>query len=684
MTVSFDNPSWWLLAAAVLPLLVHLVARSRPKERAFSSVVLLQELVHRQIRRARPKEWLLLLLRTLACAFLALAFMLPKLGGGAEGEGGRALIVVLDDTASMGASDGQLVRMNQAIGVARSAVEGLAATDRLNLVRLAGHPYFLFDSPQSARSLVLRELAKAQSQPAASDAVSEALAEACRQLRSLPEGVQGGILLVSDFQESTMKKPLEAMLAAGKGLNIRCVSVAQVPSVENTAVTGLTIAPRRPLPGQEVVATVRIRNESGMAAAGRPESVSVTLAAGDLRLSQACRLSQKGEGEVQFRLAAPATGGDWVLTARIGGDAFPGDDSRHLVVSVADKLDCLAIAADKVQLGFMAKALAHIPFLQLLCLPALPEEPADFIVWNAPTAADVPAIKSCMEEGATVMVLPDLAKDAACSPLLYGKPGVFDGEVRSDGGFWQLDGKMGEQEGCFALLSADALRSLGNSGIYARLGKGFGKGLPKGVSALLRYQDGVPALLRRPMGKGCLLVWNMPVDARNSRMGFSPFFLPMLAEVLKHSRGTHGDDSVSQGCLARALPAGVDPGSVRLLDDKGQEVPLAHSSVQAGKPSFLGTSSFVPPGIYRWMEGEKEWAVSAVNFPLEESELRSFAPPESRGGLTSQSAAEALRQGGDGVPRALWPWLLGAAFSCLMIELLICRLLQVRQSAQET
>lgn len=684
MTVSFDNPSWWFLAVAALPLLAHLVARSRPKERVFSSVALLQELAHRQMRRTRPKEWLLLLLRTLACVLLALAFMLPRLGGGAEGEGGRALIIVLDDTASMGASDGQLVRMNQAIGVARSAVEAMAANDRLNLVRLAGHPSFLFDSPRSARSLVLRELAKAQSRPAASDAVSEALEEACRQLRSLPEGVQGEILLVSDFQESAMKKPLEAMLAAGKGLNIRCVSVAQVPSVENTAVTGLSIAPRRPLPGQEAVATVRVRHEPGVAAAARPESVPVTLSAGDLRLSQACRLSREGQGEVQFRLTAPATGGDWVLSAQVGGDAFPGDDSRYLVVSVADKLECLAVAADKSQLGFMAKALSHIPFLRLLCLPALPGKPADFIVWNAPTAADVPAIKSCMEEGATVVALPDLAKDAACSPLLYGKPGVFDGEVRSDGGFWQLDGEPGQQEGCFALLSDDALRSLGRSGIYARLGKGFGEGLPEGVSVLLRYQDGVPALLRRPMGNGCLLVWNMPVDARNNRMGFSPFFLPMLAEVLKHSRGAYGEATVSQGCLARALPAGVDPGSVRLLDGKGQETPLARPSVQAGKPSYISTLSFVPPGIYRWMDGEKEWAVSAVNFPLEESSLRSFDPPESRGGHTSQSAAEALRQTGDGAPRVLWPWLLGGAFCCLMMEMLICRWLQVRQPAQET
>ncbi|MBQ8899418.1 MAG: BatA and WFA domain-containing protein, partial [Akkermansia sp.] len=173
MMISFDNPVWWFLAAALVPLLVHLVARTRPKERRFSSVVLLQELVRLQSRHARPKDIILLVLRTLLCLSLALAFLLPYYGGSREGEGGRALVLVLDDTASMGAADGQLVRMNAALSAAQSIVQNLAPNDRFNLATLAGYSHFIFDKPESARPLILRELARTQSRAAAAGDVRE-------------------------------------------------------------------------------------------------------------------------------------------------------------------------------------------------------------------------------------------------------------------------------------------------------------------------------------------------------------------------------------------------------------------------------------------------------------------------------------------------------------------------------
>lgn len=685
MMLSFDNPAWWLLAAALVPLLVHLVARTRPKERPFSSLLLLQELLRRHLRCSRPRDWLLLLLRTMACLCLALAFLLPRWGGGEQGEGGRALLVVLDDTASMAAADGQQVRMNKAIEVARMAVSSLSSADRVNIARLAGRPRFLFGSPQSARPLVMRELAQAQSLPLASAAPEETLLEACRQLRSLPEGVQGRLLVISDFQERTMKKPWEALLAEGKGLDIRCVSVAQAEEVGNTAVTGFTLVPARPLPGQEVTATVQVRHGGGGQTESRPpDTVLVTLEAGDMRLSQPCPLDGEGRGEVRFSLQAPGEGALWSLAARVEGDAFPGDDVRYLAVPVAGKLDCFALASDRVQLGFMLRALEHIPFLRVLSLPALPESRADILVWNAPAAEDVPVLVERLTEGATVLVVPDLVRDAACSPLLYGKPGVFEGEWREDGLCWNLQagqgaqGDDGELGDCFSLLSADAFRSLCASGIYTRLGKGFGAGLPGDVSVLLAYGDGVPALLRRPVGRGCLLVWNMPVDSRMNRLGFSPFFLPLLAETLKYSRRGQGEEAASSpGFLSRSLPAAIDPASVRLLSPEGKEVPLVYAS-HAGKASWPTAASWVPPGIYRWMAGDKEWAASAVNFPLEESDLRSFRPPAAKDGVAFLSAGEALQEASPATSVELWPWLLGASFLLLLSDLLICCLWQVR------
>lgn len=685
MMVSFDNPVWWLLGAALVPLLVHLVARARPKEKRFSSIALLQELARLQARRARPKDWLLLLLRSLACGCLASAFLLPYIGEDGDGEGGQALILVLDDTASMGAADGQQVRMNQALEAAQAAVKSLGPRDRINFAALSGFPHFLFDKPESASPLVLRELALTQSQPVASAGVADALESACKQLRELPEGVKGRLLLVSDFQAGTMQGPVRRLLKKAEGLDIRCVSVAQSPSVENTAVTSISLAPAHPLPGQDVIATVSLRHWNGAAASDQPITQVVTLSAGDLRLSQPCELPRGGRASVQFKLTAPSAGGSWALSARIAADAYPGDNVRYLVVDVVEKLDCLAISSDRAQLGFMLRALENTPFLRTLCLPALPEAAADFVVWNAPSVADVPAIQARLVAGATVLVVPDLIKDTACRLLLTGQAGEYAGEMQMDGGRWSVE-PASEREAAFSLFSADALRSLCSSPVYARLGAGFAQPLPAGTAVLLRYSDGVPALLRKSAGRGCLLVWNMPVVVRDSQWGFSPLFLPLLAETLLSSRGDADDSQeavAGQDHLSFALPSGVEPSAVRLLDQQGREVPVAPQPARAGLPPQLCSESPVLPGMYRWVAGNDELAVAAVNFPLEESDLVSFVPEgQKEGSIISPS--EAASQSASAFRTELWPWLLGAAFLFLIAELLICRKPRRKQPVKKT
>ena len=666
MNISFDNPSWWLLAAAVVPLVVHLVARTHPAERRFSSVRLLQELVRLQTRRARPKDWLLLLLRTLLCACVAGAFLLPYIGGG-EGGGGRAMVIVLDNTASMGATDGQQVRMNRALEVAQAAVRSLAPGDCANMVTLAGYPEFVFDRPESARPLLLRALARTQSLPIASAGVAEALSTARRQLSELPEEMAGQLLLISDFQTSTMQ---QAMAEVAGDKNLACVNVAQTTAVENTAVVEMALAPAKPLPGQKVTLSVKLQHRQGAVQREGMVPLSVTLSAGNLRLSQPCELPCGGEETVTFALEAPTQEGDWLLTAQTEADAYPGDNTRYLVAPVAEKLDCLAIAADRLHMGFLLRALENIPFLRTLYLPSLPESSADFVVWNAPTAEDVPAIRERLEAGETVLLVPDFVNDTALLPLLTEKGGAIKGETRTDGSFWVPE-ICEVDDASFAVFGREVLARGIQEGVYQRLGDGLAA-VNSGGKVLMRYpveepsDKPVPALLRKSVGKGCLLVWNMPVTARNSRQGFSPLFLPMLAEQLLHARGNANmaEPVAGQDYLQMVPPVGVAARELRLLNSDGEEQPL----VLQGKT--VRSERVAVPGIYYWQAGEKTLRTVAVNFPREESDLRSFVPVSAGETFSVQNAAQAVAAR----PRvALWPWLLGAAYLLFVLELIICR-----------
>src|SRR5437764_3584546 len=98
------------LLSAAIPLLVHLSRSRRTKTMRFSTTRFFTDQFLRSYRMSRLKELLLLLCRMALFGLLAVALarplLLPK-GGALAGGGSRAVVLVIDDSASMGyAEDG--------------------------------------------------------------------------------------------------------------------------------------------------------------------------------------------------------------------------------------------------------------------------------------------------------------------------------------------------------------------------------------------------------------------------------------------------------------------------------------------------------------------------------------------------------------------------------------------------
>jgi hypothetical protein len=98
------------LIAAGIPLLIHLFNFRRPQKVDFSSIVFLRELQSTTMQRVKIKQWLLLLLRTLAIASLVLSFARPTLKGSIAsvlgGDAESASVLVLDNSLSMRSESG--------------------------------------------------------------------------------------------------------------------------------------------------------------------------------------------------------------------------------------------------------------------------------------------------------------------------------------------------------------------------------------------------------------------------------------------------------------------------------------------------------------------------------------------------------------------------------------------------
>ncbi len=126
--MSFLNPLFLIgLAAAAIPIIIHLFTRRRPREVRFPSLEFLTEVNQSEIRRLKLRQWLLLLLRALAIAALALAISRPALRGSVGPHRGAAtsIVALVDQSGSMGAAG---TAGGTLMATAQRVVEDLLAT----------------------------------------------------------------------------------------------------------------------------------------------------------------------------------------------------------------------------------------------------------------------------------------------------------------------------------------------------------------------------------------------------------------------------------------------------------------------------------------------------------------------------------------------------------------------------
>jgi hypothetical protein len=306
--IGFLHP--WLLAglaAAGVPLLLHLIARRDPPTVEFPAVRYLMDVTREHQRRLKLRNWLLLLLRTLLIIALVLAAAGPSAAIRQAGSHGpTALVVVLDNSPSSGAVVDGTPRLTELRAAARHVLEHATAEDALWLLSADGVP-----RRGDGRSL-------------------SALADSIRPspLRldlGSALGIAGGILagdrrpgaiaLISDVQ-ATAVSPADVRVPL---LVIRPTT----PAAPNSGVGRLDPGPQ-PWTTDGGTASVTVVGDSG-------RTVPVSIRLGERLHRQA--LATVG-GSATFTLPGiPA--GWWPLRAELDPDELRTDDQRIVAVRVA-------------------------------------------------------------------------------------------------------------------------------------------------------------------------------------------------------------------------------------------------------------------------------------------------------------------------------------------------------------
>jgi len=658
MSLFFQQP--WLiplLALAGLPLLVHLLSRTRPPVYRFSNLEFLQRVIRRTARFRKPKDWLLLAMRTLAIAALAAAFAGPLLfskHGVLPGEK-RTVILLVDRSASMAARDGAATRFEAAVLAAREALKSLRP-DAANLVWIDAAPAAVFPEPAPNREFLADSLEQAEARPEPG-ALARAWDLALRQC-AVGTG-RKELVVVSDFQSSAWKN-FDAAVPAE--VNVRAISVAKGDS-PNIAVSALVASPAEPVAGQETTVLCRVGNFSGEA-----RRTTLSLDAGGSNQSRPVDLPAWGTAEAAFTVRCPAAG-LLPLTASVEDDAFPGDDHAHAVLRVRESLRMAVAAPATAPQSQTARRLADaLPWLDVVDCPDPGNPPAcDILLATDWKGVDAAKLRGMAERGTTLIVFPSAGIPAKALADLTGTAadaadGMLTLEARPEG--WQA--MPAEGKPVFALFASG---EFGNplAGVTRQRPR-----LPAGITGkgelLGRFADGTPAMLAFSTATAPIVVSNLSFDPAVSDWTSRPAFLPGFAELILHSRPKSAADpfAIEPGTFPSWAPA--DPSqaaTLTLSSPAGKPLPLEQSAGQVWH-----SSQPAEPGIYSWLVSGQPVHHSVVNFPESESDLRVMPEPPhfGKGSRPRESLARAAALD-HGLP--LWPWLVALVLLVLLIEPLI-------------
>lgn len=661
-TFDFLPMLWWGLPLAAAPLLIHLINLLRHRRVKWAAMEFLIASQKKYRTRILLKQWLLLLLRTLAIAGIVLALAQPRWRsalGGLFG-GGSTHLVLLDDTVSMGdltpdSSGGQ----GPAFARAQRVVERIA--DDLASGSGAAIAVGLFSEYGSEGTLAVAEpIASPQTAAQLRDAIGRlrrswsGVGPAAAIARAAAAGEQGDrtVWIVSDFRSRDWRggEVVEALekLAEG-GARIRLVDCGvDPPAAGNLSVERIEAVGGVPAAGVLLPVEVSVRNDGSSVA----RDVLVELREDGIS-RPAVRISDiPPGGNVTRRFDTRfGTVGGHAIEARLPADMLPADDIRTCVVDVVDRVEVLLVADDPGASGrdgdafYVAAALAPGAGAPTGLAPrivapsavaAMDLAPYD-CVWVLDVAgldtAAIAALESHVRAGGAALFFcgPRTKAEAVNATLYRGGKGLFPVplagavEVLPAPGPGRAPDIVVEDHPVVAVLAGqrnpllDAVRL---DRVMA-VERGFDESSVQGLRRLLSLRTGGPLAVERPFGKGLVaVVLTTASPTWNTWARGNPSWVVVMLELQNHlakSRRRADSLQVPDELIIRLDP-GMDEGEVDfLVPPDGAVVRQVAKPVDGNLEARLRADL---PGIYtaRWrsLDGrERERLVAAAIDPAE-------------------------------------------------------------------
>ena len=655
------------LAAAAIPWLLHLLSSVRAQEVFFPTLRFLRLSMEKTARRRRIQHWLLLLVRSVLLAMLCLAVAQPlsRAGGNWLGSSGGSAAIVLDNSYSMAARDGQVARFDRARNQAAALLSG---DDKPALAALLTTNGGMVSTDLSANMATLRDGLSHAAVGYGSAPLAQRVAAAADLLEKKSSSPTKAVYVFSDLQRGTFDELLnmEALLQH-KGLHLMVIDAGSA-NVNNVGITDLEIAGRRAV-DSVLEFSARLVNSSPM---DRVVTVGLRVEGHDVGAKVRLNLSAAGKdghiGTARFRhafaKAGSATGEVYIEQA----DDLPMDNVRRFALEIGGRVNALVVrgpragdepwwadSGGRILVALQPFADKNVPWpIVSKIVESEAFTPADLagdldVAFFSDVATftneQAAAIRDFARKGGTAVFFlgPNTSEadynDRLASgpePLLPAKLAGPVGEIGAAAAAQRVDWLDMEDpvfRGLFAALG-DYFASPLQAQRYFRLAEA-----PKSAKVLMRLKDGSPLLLVQAVGAGRSFLCTTTSSPRWSNLSSHPLFLPLANRLCLLARQDPWRDATytvgSQVRLRLPAPAeGEDAPAdievrVTVPPIAGEDAPSLVKIKAARTPEgYVATFSDTQlPGLYRYQAAEASGAF-AVNPQGQESNLESMPPDE--------------------------------------------------------
>ena len=677
--MAFLNPLFLFgLFATAIPLLIHLWSRRQAVTVDFSSLMFLVAAHRQNVRRLQLKQLLILLLRILIVALIALALARPFLTLGLPLAAVRAktdVVIVLDNSYSMGYQDVDGVWFEKGKTLATDVMRSLRHGDSASVILMSDISQPLFRQLTPDIDSVVEAIQNANVSYRGTNV--QPSVEFAHQILSDSTQQNKELYLISDFAQNGWNN--WEQIPNQSGARIFLLSVNE-NNPHNTNIEEI-------LPSQQLIGVdlpfhlnVKVNNHS------------------DAPLTQTT-LSMYVEDQKRKTQTFSATANESVMTTLTHSFSAPGthtgyfeltddrlnmDNRRYFaldalgeirVLCVSAQTEYLTLALNPLQTPQMANAPAKAAMIQpTACTPTefeeFPLQEFDIILLadiSTITKRAETQLREFIRQGKSVIAFVSHNYNLSWAPAKFNEAVAWQTPQRVN--------KYDENHPIFDIFHEKVF-----SGQY---GPQFYQGMEvtptPDATVIARFEDETPFLIERREGKSRLLFFNAGLhqQSKNSELLVNPYFLPLLQNTVLYAMhsGTEKNINVGDVYIANYPHRAGATAWVKRLESPDENAMIAAPIDEDGVMQFDSTTL---PGIYQVELKTQERLIRnffAVNSPASEANLTAISLQQASERVDAQAGStneigeldtEALDIKRHG--REIWGELLILAVCLLLLE----------------